>query len=174
MMQWRGCLRGREWRKSKRKTRLIRLAESMEACPHPDVNAIKDCSDLWSDVDRVISALRDESHEVTSGHQKMVMGAMVGLILAQSAQRPSAVMGATLGEYERATFVDGVWVMNVHEHKIGRQGRARLMMDDDDKKRLDDYVLYVRPGLDPLNERNNFSRHQGDAHSKTQESYWQR
>ena len=142
----------RVWRKSKGKTRLIRLAESMEACPHPDVNAIKDCSDLWSDVDRVISALRDESHEVTSGHLKMVTGAMVGLILAQSAQRPSAVMGATLGEYERATFVDGVWVINVHEHKTGRQGPGRLTMQEDDKQRLDDYVRYVRPALDPLNE----------------------
>ena len=154
--------------------RQIRLAKSMEACPHPDVNAIKDCSDLWRDVDRMISAIRDESHKVTSSHLKMVTGAMVGLILAQSAQRPSAVMGATLGEYERATFVDGVWVINVHEHKTGQQGPARLTMDDDDKRRLDDYVLYVRPGLDPLYEHNKISRYQGDAHSKTPESYWQR
>ena len=39
----------------------------------------------------------------------------------------------------------------------GQQGPARLTMDDNDK-RLDDYVLYVRPGLDPLNK---LSRHQG-------------
>ena len=35
----------------------------------------------------------------------------------------------------------------------GRQGPARLIVDDNEK-RLDDYVLYVRPGLDPLNEHN--------------------
>ena len=144
----------RVWRKAKGKSRLIRLAESMESCPEPDVNAIKHCDALWKDVDKVISALRDDTHEVTSGQLKLVTGAMVGLILAQSAQRPSAVMGATLGEYERATFVDGVWVINVHEHKTGQQGPARLTMEHDDKRRLDDYVLYVRPGLDPLNEHN--------------------
>ena len=126
----------------------------MESCPEPDVNAIKHCDALWKDVDEVISALRDDTHEVTSSHLKLVIGAMVGCILAQSAQRPSAVMGATLDEYKRATFVDGVWIINVHEHKTGRQGPARLTMDHDDKRRLDDYVLYVRPGLDPLNEHN--------------------
>ena len=36
----------------------------------------------------------------------------------------------------------------------GQQGPARLTVDDNDKKRLDDYVLYVRLGLGPLNERN--------------------
>jgi hypothetical protein len=46
-------------------------------------------------------------------------------------------MGATLGEYESATFVDGVWVINVHEHKTGRQGQAILTIDQDDKRRLD-------------------------------------
>ena len=45
---------------------------------------------------------------MTSGQLKLVTGATVRLVLAQSAQRPSAVMGATLGEYERAMFVDGV------------------------------------------------------------------
>jgi hypothetical protein len=144
----------RVWRKAKGKGRLIRLAESMESCPEPDVNAIKRCDALWTDVDQVISALRDDTHEVTSGQLKLVTGAMVGLVLAQSAQRPSAVMGATLAEYERATFIDGVWVINVHEHKTGRQGPARLTIDQDDKERLDNYVMFVRPALDPLNDHN--------------------
>ena len=41
---------------------------------------------------------------------------------------------------------------DVHEHKTGQQGPARLTMDHDDKRRLDDYVLYVQPGLDPHNK----------------------
>ena len=44
----------------------------MESCPEPDVNAIKHCDALWKDVDKVISALRDDTHEVTSGQLKLV------------------------------------------------------------------------------------------------------
>ena len=77
---------------------------------------------------------------------------MVGLMLAQSAQWPSAVAGATLAEYERATYVEGVWMINVydHMHKTGKQGPARLTLHDEDKQKLDDYVTFVRPGCDPL------------------------
>ena len=48
------------------------MAESMKSCPEPDVNAIKHCDALWKDVDKVISALGDDTHEVISSQLKLV------------------------------------------------------------------------------------------------------
>ena len=45
----------------KGKGRLIRLAEWMESCPEPDVNAIRHSDTLWEEMDKVIGALRDDT-----------------------------------------------------------------------------------------------------------------
>ena len=70
---------------------------------------------------------------------------------AHAHQWLSAVAGATLAEYERATYMEGVWMINIY-NQTGKQGPARLTLHDEDKQKLDDYVSFMRPGCDPLKE----------------------
>ena len=53
-------------------------------------------------------------------HLKICTAATAAVMMYESVQRPSAIMGLTVIEYSRAAFVDGVWVILVEEHKTGK------------------------------------------------------
>ena len=60
----------------------------------------------------------------------MATAVVAALLLFRSYQRPSAVMGGTLQEYEKAKVVNGVLVITVVAHKTAAQGPARLAVED--------------------------------------------
>ena len=114
-----------------------------------DMSATKEivqCRALWDDFQAVCEVL-DSTNSRVEAHLKTCTGAIAGLQI-QSMQRPSAIVVA---EYKKAVCVKEVWVISVSEHKMGKQGPARLTLTEE-KHKLDLYVQYVRPACDPLGD----------------------
>ena len=70
------------------------------------------------------------------------------MLLFNNAQRPGAVMGDTLAEFDKVKVTQGVFVMSVKEHKTSTSGLARLTMTKEDYERVTKYVNTVTRQLD--------------------------
>ena len=65
------------------------------------------------------------------------------MLLFNNAQRPGAVMGDTLAEFDKVKVTQGVFVMSVKEHKTSTLGPARLTMTKEYYERVTKYVNTV-------------------------------
>ena len=100
-----------------------------------ELTAIVRCEDVWEDFETTVA----NPHPADSD-PKLATAAISAMLLFGSAQRPGAVLEATVDEYASARQYGDVWVITVREHKNSQKGPARLTMDSHGFQRLTQYV----------------------------------
>ena len=124
------------WRKTYRRSNKALQAHSLAKRLEADEGRTKEmesvlqCDNLWKDFLDTCDDVKAEE-EVD---QTLMTGAIGARLLFDSVQRPGAVIGVTLEEYQR---VSGVWVVRVLEHKTSAQGPAHLTLTADTKRYVD-------------------------------------
>ena len=120
----------RQWQKQEGKGKEYNLAQSME-----DISGHKNPQQLWDDFHQHASSVQDSE-------LKLCTAAADAVLLYQSVQRPSAIMGFTMDEFAIMTYMpdERVLVPLVAEHKTGRQGPALLTVSSKQKSNLDAYI----------------------------------
>ena len=140
------------WKQSyyKRKALKRAMKESSPDVLHPTaVTAITSHTPMWEDFLRIVKDARKK--RIVSQDDLTLCTAMVAAtLLIESCQRPSAVTGVTVEEYNRCTNEDGVVVIKVLSHKTMRHGPAMLTITPLHKHHIDKYLHYIRPLMDPF------------------------
>ena len=140
------------WKQSFYKKKALKRAmkESSPDVLHPTaVTAITSHTPMWEDFERILKDARKK--RVVSQDDLTLCTAMVAAtLLIESCQRPSAVTGVTVEEYNRCTNEDGVVVIKVLSHKTMRHGPAMLTITPVHKHKIDMYVRFIRPLMDPF------------------------
>lgn len=140
-------------RKQKRKVRAQRIEElSNEGLSLKEVNQLIECRQMWADFDSICHESRN-GENMTDNELDLCSVMLATNLLYKSWQRPGTVCNATLDELKAAKLVcqDGktVVIISVAEHKTGREGHAKLLLDLDNYEHLQKYLKYVRPLQDP-------------------------
>ena len=92
---------------------------------------------MWKDFNNNITKARQQP---LKDEHRLCTAAIAPMLLFNNAQRPGAVMGDTLPEFDKVKVTQGVFVMSVKEHKTSTSGPARLTMTKEDYKRVTKYV----------------------------------
>ena len=141
-------------RKGKRKVRAKRIEEaSNDSLSLDEVNQLVECSQMWEEFDNISRQCRRGGDGISDYELDLCSIVVATNILYKSWQRPGAICNVTLDEFKAAKMVvkDGkvVFIISVAEHKTGREGHAKLLLNTDDYNRLQQYVKSVRPLQDP-------------------------
>ena len=97
--------------------------------------------------DKIIET-RKKLSQVSANDKKFCLSTVMISTVYLSWQRPSAVRNFTIKEFERGSLVEGVYIVNVVDHKTGVGGTAKLMLEKDLKDRIQNYIDYIRPSID--------------------------
>ena len=139
----------RSYRVEKKKATKLRQSLELDNDDGKEMALIVDCLHMWDDFEAAVRKVgRNPPHVL-----KTCTSAIAALLMYKSAERPTAVIGATLHEFERAKHVEDIWVMKVANHKTCGQGAASMTMSEEDHIRVGHYVQILRPQIDPLGQK---------------------
>ena len=143
IQSWKPSLR----KMKKRKENLSQAEQREKKYDIDTLTAITCHRKLWKDFNSNITKARQQS--LLKDEHQLCTAAIAAMLLFNDAQRPGAVMGATVEEFDKVRITQGVYVMYVKEHKTSTSGPARLTMTKEDYERVTNYVNTVRRQLDP-------------------------
>lgn len=75
------------------------------------------------------------------------MGIVMVSVKLKSFSRPGAIANCTVDEYHRSVICEGSTVIKVYDHKTGKQGTAKITIDEQLMDRLRLYFRHIRPLL---------------------------
>ena len=154
LLKWKSTLR-----KEKRKLQAKRLeALSNEPLSLEEVTQLVDSDTVWEDFDDICTRAK-RGEPITTAALNRCSLLIAATILFKSWQRPGAIANCTFTELKAAKLVtEGgrkVYIVSVHDHKTGRSGTAKLVLDGVDFNRLRQYILCIRP-LQDLEKKSEF------------------
>lgn len=133
-------------RKEKKRADTHRLErESNELPPLDTLNEFLESAKMRETFEAVIQKA-EKGKEVSMEELRFAMGAVCIPAMMESSKRPSVMINCTQAEFERGRMTNGVYVVNVAEHKTTHTGGpAKLMFEDQVYRRALKYRDLIRP-----------------------------
>ena len=132
-------------RRQKKKRDAHRLEATSKILPSLDsINTIMESEDLKEIFDAIMHRAQ-KGESISEADLRLATGVVCVPVMLGSSSRPGAVANCTQSEFRQGSFVDGVYVVSVAEHKTGILGSARLVFDQDQYDRVNHYLEHVRP-----------------------------
>jgi len=139
------------WRQTLRKQRDIdnvRLLEEQSECQASmdDTTSCLKCEKAW-DFFKMQIDMAENERPCNAKDLDIATHLLAYAVMVHSFQRPGAVTNLTLTEFHRmkSTKEGERWVLSVVNHKTASTGSAKLILDDNLKLRMNQYLKYIRP-----------------------------